>query len=142
MSRDAPVAIQVELRDGTPAEIRPVVATDKERLRRGFLRLSPRSRYRRRQGVDPGLDFSDINAVIRTVEHCNQLPVHPRHPYGGELVFTAFSGSHQETLVVCIRPKTTVPRRTQHRHPLRISPAATSSGAPGCNFQSSPNRPP
>jgi 2-isopropylmalate synthase len=50
------------------------------------------------QGVDPGLDFSDINAVIRTVEHCNQLPVHPRHPYGGELVFTAFSGSHQDAI--------------------------------------------
>jgi 2-isopropylmalate synthase len=50
------------------------------------------------QGVDAGLDFSDINAVIRTVEHCNQLPVHPRHPYGGELVFTAFSGSHQDAI--------------------------------------------
>jgi 2-isopropylmalate synthase len=50
------------------------------------------------QGVDPGLDFSDINALIRTVEHCNQLPVPPRHPYGGELVFTAFSGSHQDAI--------------------------------------------
>jgi 2-isopropylmalate synthase len=50
------------------------------------------------QGVDPKLDFSDVNAVIRTVEHCNQLPVHPRHPYGGELVFTAFSGSHQDAI--------------------------------------------
>jgi 2-isopropylmalate synthase len=50
------------------------------------------------QGIHPGLDFSDINAVIRTVEHCNQLPVHPRHPYGGELVFTAFSGSHQDAI--------------------------------------------
>ena len=50
------------------------------------------------QGVDPGLDFSDINEVIRAVEHCNQLPVHPRHPYGGELVFTAFSGSHQDAI--------------------------------------------
>ena len=48
--------------------------------------------------MDPGLDFSDINAVIRAVEHCNQLPVHPRHPYGGELVFTAFSGSHQDAI--------------------------------------------
>ena len=44
------------------------------------------------QGIDPGIDFSDIDEVIRTVEYCNQLPVHPRHPYGGELVFTAFSG--------------------------------------------------
>ena len=50
------------------------------------------------QGIDPGIDFSDINEVIRTVEHCNQLPVHPRHPYGGDLVFTAFSGSHQDAI--------------------------------------------
>jgi len=50
------------------------------------------------QGVDPGLDFSDIDEVIRTVEYCNALPVHPRHPYGGELVFTAFSGSHQDAI--------------------------------------------
>ncbi len=50
------------------------------------------------QGVDPGLDFSDIDAVIKTVEYCNQLPVHPRHPYGGELVYTAFSGSHQDAI--------------------------------------------
>ena len=50
------------------------------------------------QGVDPGIDFSDINEAIRTVEHCNQLPVHPRHPYGGDLVFTAFSGSHQDAI--------------------------------------------
>ncbi|MFO1396451.1 MAG: 2-isopropylmalate synthase [Burkholderiales bacterium] len=50
------------------------------------------------QGVDPGIDFSDIGEIIRTVEHCNQLPVHPRHPYGGELVFTAFSGSHQDAI--------------------------------------------
>ncbi|MEJ2644505.1 MAG: 2-isopropylmalate synthase [Gammaproteobacteria bacterium] len=50
------------------------------------------------QGVDPRLDFSDINAVVRCAEHCNQLPVHPRHPYAGELVFTAFSGSHQDAI--------------------------------------------
>ncbi|MBL0291133.1 MAG: 2-isopropylmalate synthase [Betaproteobacteria bacterium] len=50
------------------------------------------------QGIDPGIDFSDINRVIRTVESCNQLPVHPRHPYGGDLVFTAFSGSHQDAI--------------------------------------------
>jgi len=50
------------------------------------------------QGISPGLDFSDINAVARTVEHCNQLPVHPRHPYVGDLVFTAFSGSHQDAI--------------------------------------------
>jgi 2-isopropylmalate synthase len=50
------------------------------------------------QGVDPGLDFSDINAVARTFEHCTQLPIHPRHPYVGDLVFTAFSGSHQDAI--------------------------------------------
>ncbi len=50
------------------------------------------------QGIDPKLDFSDIYEVMRTVEHCNQLPVHPRHPYAGELVFTAFSGSHQDAI--------------------------------------------
>jgi 2-isopropylmalate synthase len=50
------------------------------------------------QGIDPKLDFSDVNAVRQTVEYCNQLPVHPRHPYAGELVFTAFSGSHQDAI--------------------------------------------
>tara|TARA_B100001057_G_scaffold454636_1_gene500582 strand:+ start:9705 stop:11363 length:1659 start_codon:yes stop_codon:yes gene_type:complete len=50
------------------------------------------------QGVDPRLDFSNINSVMREVEYCNQLPVHPRHPYAGDLVFTAFSGSHQDAI--------------------------------------------
>ena len=50
------------------------------------------------QGVDPKLDFSDIDRVIETVEYCNDLPVHQRHPYGGELVYTAFSGSHQDAI--------------------------------------------
>ncbi|MGH8115210.1 MAG: 2-isopropylmalate synthase, partial [Rhodanobacteraceae bacterium] len=50
------------------------------------------------QGVDPGLDFSDIDSVRRTVEYCNQLPVHPRHPYVGDLVYTSFSGSHQDAI--------------------------------------------
>jgi 2-isopropylmalate synthase len=50
------------------------------------------------QGVSPMLDFSDINAVARAVEHCTQLPIHPRHPYVGDLVFTAFSGSHQDAI--------------------------------------------
>jgi 2-isopropylmalate synthase len=50
------------------------------------------------QGIDPLIDFSDIDEVRRTVEHCNQLPVHPRHPYGGDLVYTAFSGSHQDAI--------------------------------------------
>ena len=50
------------------------------------------------QGVEPNLDFSNINSVMREVESCNQLPVHPRHPYAGDLVFTAFSGSHQDAI--------------------------------------------
>lgn len=50
------------------------------------------------QGIHPGLDFSDIDDVVRCVEYCNQLPVHPRHPYAGDLVFTAFSGSHQDAI--------------------------------------------
>ncbi|MUN40161.1 2-isopropylmalate synthase [Actinomadura litoris] len=50
------------------------------------------------QGVDPRIDFSDIDEIRRTVEYCNQLPVHERHPYGGDLVYTAFSGSHQDAI--------------------------------------------
>ena len=50
------------------------------------------------QGIDPELDFSDIDRVIETVEYCNDIPVHQRHPYGGELVYTAFSGSHQDAI--------------------------------------------
>src|SRR2546429_388813 len=49
-------------------------------------------------GVDPGVDFSDIDGARRVVEHCNQLPVHARHPYAGDLVYTAFSGSHQDAI--------------------------------------------
>ncbi|MFF4987605.1 2-isopropylmalate synthase [Streptosporangium saharense] len=50
------------------------------------------------QGIDPQIDFSDIDEVRRVTEYCNQLPVHPRHPWGGELVYTAFSGSHQDAI--------------------------------------------
>src|SRR5271154_2663485 len=50
------------------------------------------------QGIDPGLDISDVEALKQVAEHCNRLPVHPRHPYAGELVFTAFSGSHQDAI--------------------------------------------
>ena len=50
------------------------------------------------QGVDPRLDLRDIDEIRRTVEHCNELPVHPRHPYAGDLVYTAFSGSHQDAI--------------------------------------------
>ena len=50
------------------------------------------------QGIDPQIDFSDIDHIRRTVEYCNQIPVHERHPYGGDLVYTAFSGSHQDAI--------------------------------------------
>jgi len=50
------------------------------------------------QGIDPMIDLSDLDGVKRTVEHCNQLPVHERHPWGGDLVYTAFSGSHQDAI--------------------------------------------
>jgi 2-isopropylmalate synthase len=50
------------------------------------------------QGIDPQIDFRDIDAIRRTVEYCNQIPVHERHPYGGDLVYTAFSGSHQDAI--------------------------------------------
>jgi 2-isopropylmalate synthase len=50
------------------------------------------------QGIDPQIDFSDIDGIRRTVEYCNQLPVNERHPYGGDLVYTAFSGSHQDAI--------------------------------------------
>lgn len=50
------------------------------------------------QGIDPQIDFSEIDEIRRTVEYCNQIPVHERHPYGGDLVYTAFSGSHQDAI--------------------------------------------
>ena len=50
------------------------------------------------QGIDPQLDLSDINELVRASDYCTQLPVSPRHPYAGELVFTAFSGSHQDAI--------------------------------------------
>lgn len=50
------------------------------------------------QGISPKLDFSDMKHVVEVVEQCNQLPVHPRHPYAGKLAFTAFSGSHQDAI--------------------------------------------
>ena len=54
------------------------------------------------QGIDPELDFSNMDEIIRCVKACTQLPVHPRHPYAGELVFTAFSGSHQDAIKKCL----------------------------------------
>jgi 2-isopropylmalate synthase len=50
------------------------------------------------QGIDPGLDLSDLDALVRVAERANRMPVHPRHPYAGSLVYTAFSGSHQDAI--------------------------------------------
>ncbi len=54
------------------------------------------------QGIDPELDLSNMDEIIQTVKECTRLPVHPRHPYAGELVFTAFSGSHQDAIKKCL----------------------------------------
>ena len=54
------------------------------------------------QGVDPRLDLANMDEIIQTVKECTQLPVHPRHPWAGELVFTAFSGSHQDAIKKCL----------------------------------------
>ncbi len=66
------------------------------------------------QGVDPQLDFSDIQQVVDIAESCNRLPVHPRHPYAGELVFTAFSGSHQDAIHKGLRERRRQSRAQQH----------------------------
>lgn len=75
------------------------------------------------QGVDPGLDFSDIDRVIETVEYCNQIPVHQRHPYGGELVYTAFSGSHQDAIKKGFEARDTQNDQTWRVPYLPIDPA-------------------
>ena len=54
------------------------------------------------QGIDPQLDFSQMDEMIAVCKECTQLPLHPRHPYAGELVFTAFSGSHQDAINKCL----------------------------------------
>src|SRR5690606_21645730 len=55
------------------------------------------------QGIDPRLDLHDMERITRTVEECTQIAVHPRHPYAGELVYAAFSGSHQDAINKCLR---------------------------------------
>lgn len=58
------------------------------------------------QGIHPGIDLSDVPELVRVAEYCNRLPVHPRHPYAGEMVFTAFSGSHQDAIRKALRGRT------------------------------------
>ena len=74
------------------------------------------------QGIDPMIDFSDIDEIRRTVEYCNQLPVHPRHPYAGDLVYTAFSGSHQDAIKKGFEALRGRRRRRGHRRAGRDAP--------------------
>ena len=73
------------------------------------------------RGIDPQIDFSNIDEIRRTVEYCNQLPVHERHPYGGDLVYTAFSGSHQDAInkgLDAMKVSRRRGRRRRRRHPV------------------------
>ena len=111
------------------------------------------------QGIDPQIDFSDMAEIRRTVEYCNQLPVHERHPWGGDLVYTAFSGSHQDAIKKGLedmdrRPRPPAPTsttstgafptcrstRTTSAAPTRPSSASTASPArAGCPTSSRPS---
>ncbi|QEW33919.1 2-isopropylmalate synthase [Erwinia billingiae] len=82
------------------------------------------------QGIPPGLDFSQIKQVVETVEQCNQLPVHPRHPYAGELVFTAFSGSHQDAIKKGFSARRQTPDAQWEVPYLPIDPADI-----GCSYE-------
>jgi 2-isopropylmalate synthase len=82
------------------------------------------------QGIDPQLDFSDVPSVVRTVEHCNQIEVHPRHPYAGDLVFTAFSGSHQDAIKKGFAARTKQNDPTWEVPYLPIDPADI-----GCSYE-------
>ena len=77
------------------------------------------------QGIDPEIDFSDIDEIRRTVEYCNQLPVHERHPYGGDLVYTAFSGSHQDAIKKGFEAMAATPRPTASRSTTWSGPCPT-----------------
>jgi 2-isopropylmalate synthase len=81
------------------------------------------------QGVDPGLDFSDIDGVRSVAEHCTQLPVHPRHPYAGDLVYTSFSGSHQDAIKKGFAARAAEPEGTLWDMPyLPVDPADVGRG--------------
>ncbi len=81
------------------------------------------------QGIDPMINFADIDEIRRTVEYCNQIPVHPRHPYAGDLVYTAFSGSHQDAIkkgfeaLEAEAEQPGVPRSPSTRGPCRTCPS-------------------
>ena len=75
------------------------------------------------QGVDPGLDIPDIDALVKVAEHCNRLPVHQRHPYAGQLVFTAFSGSHQDAIRKGLAARQKMPATRPPRGRSRTCPS-------------------
>ena len=81
------------------------------------------------QGVDPKLDVTDIDALVAVAEHCNRLPVHPRHPYAGTLVYTAFSGSHQDAINKGLAAQRTERERRSGRCPICRSTRPTSAAA-------------
>jgi 2-isopropylmalate synthase len=81
------------------------------------------------QGIDPGLDLSQIDEVRRTAELCNQLPVHPRHPYAGDLVYTAFSGSHQDAIKKGLAARSSSERSDMATPGGSPTPPATDSAA-------------
>ncbi len=82
------------------------------------------------QGISPGLDFSNLPAIVELVEQCNQLPVHPRHPYAGELVFTAFSGSHQDAIKKGFAARQQNPDQAWQIPYLSLDPVDV-----GCNYE-------
>ncbi|WP_375056621.1 2-isopropylmalate synthase [Zobellella sp. DQSA1] len=82
------------------------------------------------QGISPGLDFSDLRRLVELVEYCNALPVHPRHPYAGELVFTAFSGSHQDAI-----KKGFAARRQQPQSPWQVPYLPLDPADVGCSYE-------
>lgn len=82
------------------------------------------------RGIDPQLDFSELPAIVQLVEECNQLPVHPRHPYAGELVFTAFSGSHQDAV-----KKGFAERERAPESPWRVPYLPLDPKDVGCDYQ-------
>ena len=82
------------------------------------------------RGVDPQIDFSNIDEIRRTVEYCNQLPVHERHPYGGDLVYTAFSGSHQDAINKGLDAMKVDCRRGRHRRRRHAVAGAVSADRP------------
>ncbi|MGK0440396.1 MAG: 2-isopropylmalate synthase [Pseudohongiellaceae bacterium] len=84
------------------------------------------------QGIDPELNFANMDEIVQTVKACTQLPVHPRHPYAGELVFTAFSGSHQDAINKCLKHRG---RQPEHKQPWDVAYLPIDPSDLGCSYQ-------